>query len=60
MDIESRQHKFDPTGTKLPAVPRGPDSALVWHQVQFFIAAIPVHGLTACAVAVLMPLKHCP
>lgn len=28
MDIDSRQHWFDPTGTKLPVVSRGPDSAL--------------------------------
>lgn len=60
MDIDSRQHQFDPPGTKLPVVPRGPDSALGWHQVTLNMTAIPVHGLTACAVAILMPLKQRP
>lgn len=48
MDIDSRHHQFDATGTKLPVVPRERDSALRWHQVTPSVMATPVYGLSSC------------
>lgn len=59
-DNDSRQHWFDPTSTKLPAVPRGPDSALEWQQRTPSITVTPMCGLRAHAGAILLSVKQCP
>lgn len=57
VDIDSRQHQFDPSGTNLPVERRGTDSALGWMTPS--VTATPIYGLMACAVAILLFLKQC-
>jgi len=62
MDIDSRQHLFDLTSTKLSVMPIGPYADLGRYRVTPNIMAMPMHGPIAHTVAIsgYVSLKQCP